>query len=168
MVKHASVGPDLSRVEWEASGTHVIDGVPAGELLVSNGASIGGISPVELPRYGDIIFTFGNGIDLIDAGEPEQWIEIPFNCSIQSARLIADATGDFQVDIWKSTFAAFPPTVADSITAGTPPVLTSNSKSENALTGWTKSLARGEWLKVHINSSSLVKRVVLSIGVITG
>lgn len=168
MVKHASVGPDLSRAEWEASGTHVIDGIPAGELLVSNGTNIAGVSSLDLPRYSDIIFTFGDGANIIDTNEPEQWIEIPFNCTITSARLMADATGNFQVDIWKSTFAGFPPTVADSITAGAPPSITSDFKSESALTGWSKSLARGEWLKVHVDSSFLVKRVVLSIGVTTG
>src|SRR5262245_5482217 len=109
MVRHASVGSDLSRAEWEAAGTHVVDNIPAGQVLMSNGSTIIGVTPTGVPRYAAIIFTLGDGLNAINpANEPDQWLEIPFNCSITSAKLTADDTiGNFQIDIWKSGFADF-------------------------------------------------------------
>jgi hypothetical protein len=168
MVKHASVGPDLSRAEWESGTTHVVADIPSGQILSSDGNFIVGIDPTGMPRYANIEFTFGDGLTTIDINEPEQWVEVPFNCSITSVRLTADVVGNFQVDIWKDSFANYPPVDTDSITASAPPSLVNAAKSESMLTGWIIAIARGDWLKVHVDSSSTVKRVVLSIGVITG
>ena len=48
-------------------------------------------------------------------------------------------------DVWKDTYAAYPPTVADTITASAKPTLASANKSQDAtLTGWTKTVAAGD------------------------
>jgi len=41
---------------------------------------------------------------------------IPFKCTIKSWVLLADQTGSIAVDIWKDTYANYPPVVADNIT----------------------------------------------------
>jgi hypothetical protein len=172
MVRHVDVGNELSRIEWESNNIHAIAGIPAGMLLGSDGLNIVSVDPADVSAppvnftYADITFTFGDGISAITpATEPDQWIELPFDCVITSARLAADAAGSFQVDIWRSSYADFPPTVANSLCATAKPNLSAAIKSENALVGWTTALSRGNWIKVHVESSGIVKRVVLAIGV---
>lgn len=191
-LRHAVVGGDLSRDEWESIDSHTMQDGVIGSVLVWDGARLvganpgaagailasGGVgavpvftdpvaaTPVNL-KYASINFMFGDGVNAIDsATEPDQWIEVPFDCVVNSAKLTADVSGDFVVDIWKSTYAAYPPTDANSITASAPPALSGSAKSNNTtLTGWTTSVARGDWLKLHVDSSATVKRVALSLGV---
>lgn len=119
-------------------------------------------------RRASITFTFGDGSTAIDAStEPDQWIEVNFDGTIEAATMLADVSGSIVVDIWKDTYTNYPPTVGDKITASAPPTLSSASKSQDTtLTGWTTSFTRGDILKVHVNSSATVKRVVLALRVI--
>jgi len=36
MMKHASVGNALTQAEWEAEDIHLIDGLPAGQVLMTS------------------------------------------------------------------------------------------------------------------------------------
>lgn len=91
-------------------------------------------------------------------------IEVPFACTIRQVTLLADATGSIVVDIWKDTYANFPPTVADTITASAKPTISSAVKSYDAtLTGWTKSLAYGDILRYNVVSAATIKRVLVSL-----
>lgn len=89
-------------------------------------------------------------------------VRIDFPCTIKQWTLLADQSGSIQVDIWKDIFANFPPTVADTITASAPPVLTSEASNEDStLTGWTTSIAAGDTLRFNVDSVSTVQRVTL-------
>lgn len=91
-------------------------------------------------------------------------VEIPFAGTIKAARLFADQTGSIVVDIWKDTYANFPPTDADSITASAPPTITSASKSEDTtLTSWTTSIAAGDVLRFNVDSCSTITRATLAL-----
>jgi len=87
---------------------------------------------------------------------------IPYACTITAARLLADQTGSIVVDLWKDTYANFPPTAGDSITAAAKPTLSSGFKYEDTtLTGWTTALAAGDYLRVNVDSATTVTRVAL-------
>lgn len=91
-------------------------------------------------------------------------IEVPFPATILAVRLVADQAGDVVIDIWKDTYANFPPVNGDSITASAPPTLSGAAKSEDAtLTGWTTSLAKGDWLRFNVDSAATLTRVTLSL-----
>jgi hypothetical protein len=91
-------------------------------------------------------------------------IEIPFACTITAARLLADQSGSIVVDIWKDTYANFPPTDADSITASAPPTISSATKSEDTtLTGWTTSITAGNILRFNVDSVTSIQRVTVSL-----
>lgn len=93
-------------------------------------------------------------------------LEIPFACTIIAAALLADASGNIVVDIWKDTLANFPPTVADTITASAKPTLSTATNSQDVtLTGWTTTIAVGDILRFNVDSASTVKRVTLSLTV---
>jgi len=91
-------------------------------------------------------------------------IEIPFACTIERVELLADQSGSIVIDIWKDTYANFPPLVADTITASAKPTLSAATKSEDAtLTGWTTSVAAGDILRFNVDSASTVTRVTLTL-----
>lgn len=103
---------------------------------------------------------------VFDAPEADDQIDIvvPFACTITGVTLLADAAGDIVIDIWKDTYANFPPVNGDSITASAPPTLSSAAKSQDTtLTGWTTSLAAGDILRFNVDSAATVARVTLAL-----
>lgn len=93
-------------------------------------------------------------------------IEVPFACTITSATLLADQTGDIVIDIWKDTFANAPPDNSDSITASAPPTISNGVKStDSTLSGWTTTLSTGDILRFSVDSVVDIQRVVLTLRV---
>ena len=93
-------------------------------------------------------------------------LEVPFKCDINAVRLLADQSGSVVVDVWKETFAAYPPTNADSITASAVPTIVTADKSEDTvLTGWTTALAAGDILYFNVDSASAITWVLVSLRV---
>lgn len=93
--------------------------------------------------------------------------QIPANCTILSSTICSDVSGSMVVDIWKDTRANFPPTVADTITASAKPTLSSATLSyNNTLTGWTTSLAKGDWLIFKVDSASTLLKATVSLEIL--
>ena len=105
----------------------------------------------------------GNGVDLISTGI-KGFIRLPCAGTFTRASLLADAAGSIVVDIWKDTFASYPPADADSITSSTPPTLSTDDESEDTtLASWTTSFSEGDILGFNVDSASGVKRVTLEL-----
>jgi hypothetical protein len=89
-------------------------------------------------------------------------VAIHFECVIVRWRLLALEVGDLVVDVWKSDYAGFPPTVADTITGTDKPTLTASQKAESvALTGWETAVADGDVLRFNIDSASAITQATL-------
>jgi hypothetical protein len=118
--------------------------------------------PTEV-KLASITFIIDGVCAAIAPGEKGH-LEIPFNCTIQRVTMEADQTGSIAVDIWKDTYANFPPTNADSITSATPPTITTAQKSQDsALTNWTTSISAGDILAYNVDSCSNITRVTVSL-----
>lgn len=93
-------------------------------------------------------------------------LSIQFNCEIKEVMMLADQSGSAVVDIWMADFASYPPTVANTITASTPPTISSALKSrDTTLTGWTRNLILGDTLRYNVNSASSITRLLISLKV---
>lgn len=93
-------------------------------------------------------------------------LEIPFNCVINRATLLANQAGNIVVDVWKAPLSAFPPTAANSITGGNPPTLTgANEYQDSVLTGWTTQINAGDILRFNSSGILAIQRVTLSLKV---
>ena len=91
-------------------------------------------------------------------------IVVDFACEIQSVTLLADQAGSIKVDIWKDTYANFPPDNGDTITGGAEPEIAAATKDYDAtLVGWTTSISSGDILRVNVDSAATVERVTLSL-----
>lgn len=94
------------------------------------------------------------------------YLEIPFACTIQQWTLLADQSGSIVVDLWKDTYANYPPVVGDVITASAKPTITTATKGQSStLTGWTTAIAAGDILAFNVNSVTTCQRVTISIKV---
>lgn len=113
----------------------------------------------------DITFIIDGGGVAIATG-PKGHLEIPFKCEIQRVTLLADVSGSIKIDIWKDTYAQFPPDNDDSICGGNEPEISDGVKDQDAtLTDWTKTIAAGDILAFHVDSAETLTRVTLSLKV---
>lgn len=133
-------------------------------LGVASATSINGVSITAAHGAGEITVIIDGGGVAITTGILPLSLEIPFACTITAARLLADQSGSIVIDIWKDTYANYPPTVADTIVASAKPTLSSATKSEDTtLTGWTTSLSAGDILKFKVDSITTITYCTLSL-----
>jgi hypothetical protein len=93
-------------------------------------------------------------------------VVVDFAGTITAVTLLADQSGSIVVDIWKDTYANFPPTDADSITAATPPTITTATKSQDStLSGWTTAISAGDVLRFNVDSVTDIERVTVALTV---
>src|SRR5262245_18801188 len=80
-------------------------------------------------------------------------VHCDFGFTIVGWTLLADQSGSLVVDIWKDTYANYPPTGADSITASAKPTISTATKAQSGtLTGWTTSVSAGDVLRFNVDS----------------
>ncbi len=104
----------------------------------------------------------GNGVDGVPLGIIG-YLVVPWDCTVQSCTLVADAAGSIVVDIWRGS-GAKPTSSAQSIVASANPALSSvDYATDTTLTGWTTSLSAGDILAFFVGSSSTVKQVTLAL-----
>lgn len=117
------------------------------------------------PLVASIGLTIDGGGSAITTGV-KGYISVPYACVINSVTLLADQSGSCVIDVWKDTYANYPPTVADTITASAKPTITAATKSQDTtLTGWTTAVAADSVLGFNVDSASTVTRVHLVLKV---
>jgi hypothetical protein len=92
-------------------------------------------------------------------------VRIPWSGTITKVTTLIDQSGAIVVDLWKDTYANYPPIDADSITASAPPTITASGvKSEDStLTGWTTSVTAGDTLSWNVDSVTSAQRCVVEL-----
>ena len=113
-----------------------------------------------------VSFTIKGGIIFILPGiaGSQAIVRVPKDLTITAMFIVADISGSAVVDIWKDTYANYPPTVADTIIGGggTKPTLSSAIKNtDSTLTGWTKTFSEGDWLIANVDSASTCNEIIV-------
>lgn len=98
------------------------------------------------------------------------FIVVPWDCTITQMTILSSdpavTSGSIVVDIWKDSYANYPPTVTDSICGSAKPTLSSAIKNQDStLTGWSKTLVAGDIIGLNVDSVSAVTRVRLELRV---
>lgn len=176
----AATGAPTRAADFDASGEVVgtLVAVVAGTVAAG---SVYRVTNLVAPTIGTtaILFTkFGSGVVgvrfpiavIFDGGgsaitgNPEVDVVVPAAGTLISWTLLADIAGSAVVDIWKDTYANYPPVAADTITAAAKPTLSAADKGQNStLTGWITSLAAGDVLRFRLDSSATVRRLGLTL-----
>ena len=93
-------------------------------------------------------------------------LQVPFDCTILEATLLADQSGSIVVDLWADSYANYPPLVGDSITASAKPTITAATKStDSTLTGWTTSVSAGTIIRYNVDSCTTIERCTVILKV---
>lgn len=138
-----------------------------GGIKIGGGLSIdgNGVVSVETETKSITLVVDGGGA-AITAGV-KGYIQVPFACTIQSWRMFADQSGSITIDIWKDTYASFPPTDADSMSGGgKEPALSSAQKAEDTdVTDWTTDdISAGDILAFNVDAlATSITRVTLQL-----
>jgi len=126
---------------------------------------------ISSPR--EIQFTLGDGTNLIVTGSIAT-TRVSYDCVITTASIVsldgagAPVSGDIVIDLWKDTYANWPPDDADTITGGDEPTLVSSDKSQiSDMASWSVTVSAGDYIIAHVDSVATVKQVILTLDVIT-
>jgi len=91
-------------------------------------------------------------------------LEIPMALTIDRCTLLPDQSGSIKIDIWKDTYANYPPTDADTITGGNEPEISASTKDQDStLTSWTTSITAGDILFFNVDSCTTITWCLLSL-----
>jgi len=134
----------------------------------SDGSAWAAFSPDAASAAGlkeTLYFVIDNDGSVLTTGV-KGYLVVPFNCTITAARLFADQSGSVVIDIWKDSYANFPPLVADTITASAKPTISTGVKDEDTtLTGWTTGIVAGDVLGFNVDSVTTHTRVTVQLTV---
>lgn len=145
-----------------ASGTLTnCTGLPVSTGISGLGTGVGTMLASSTGARGSITWVIDGGGSAITTGQ-KGYIEVPYNCTITAVRSFADQSGSIVVDVWKDTYANYPPVDADSITASAPITISSTVKSQDTtLTGWTTTLTAGDILGFNVDSITNIQRLTI-------
>jgi hypothetical protein len=143
-------------VAWASNGTAL---AVQGVLVRVTAPAPGGSTAVRR----QITLVVDNGASAITTGF-KTWTSIPLAGTLKKWRLLADVSGSIVIDVWRDTYANFPPTVADTITASAKPTLSAATKNESStLTGWTTAFSAGDVFGFNVDSVTTVKKISLTL-----
>lgn len=113
-----------------------------------------------------IIVSIGDPIGPVLSTGVKAYVEVPFACNVTGWTILANAAGSIVIDVWKDTYGAFPPTVADTIAGSEKPTLAGVQKNQDlTLPTWTILVAAGSILAFNIDSVATIKQVSLALRV---
>ncbi len=108
-------------------------------------------------------FTIDGGGSAITTGG-KAWVRVPYDMTITGWDITADQSGSIVIDVYKDTYANFPPDSSDSIAGTEKPTLSSAQKNQDtSLSSWTTSVSAGDYIKINVDSASTVTKVYLTI-----
>ncbi len=133
----------------------------SGKILVGQGT---GVTPITEDKTGGVEFVIGDSISLITSGA-KGYLEMPFPGIIARCTVLANTSGNINLDIWKKTFTGFPGIAAtDSICSSWRPHTSgAMTYQDSILSNWVKSLASGDVLACYTNAASSIAGCTLSL-----
>lgn len=150
-------------VQWET---------PSGAGVSDHGA-LSGLADNDHPQYAQTGHTHsrtitigasfdGSGAALVPGSVC--YVRVPVGCTITEATALADPAGSVVVDVWVDSYANYPPTNANSITASAPITISAAAKTnDTTLAGWDTAVAAGDVVAFHIDSCSAITRLQVQL-----
>jgi hypothetical protein len=114
-------------------------------------------------RYQYVIDGGGSAISTGVKGD----LEISHAGEFKGWALLADQIGSISIELWRDTYANYPPTVADLISGTTgsnnPRISSSNKAASSSLTNWTTAFSAGDILRFNVVSVTSITRVTIAL-----
>lgn len=98
------------------------------------------------------------------------YIRVPFACTVTGWTIVESSgtpiSSSIVIDVWKDTYANYPPTVADTIAGSEKPTLSTATQNQDlSLSTWTTALAEGDMLGFSVESVTGAQRIALLLHV---
>jgi len=94
------------------------------------------------------------------------YVRVPFACTINEFTLLADQSGSITVEVWKDTYANYPPLTADDISNNGLAISAADKATDTTLTSWTTAIAAGDVLAfVVVGAATSITRVTAQLKV---
>lgn len=117
----------------------------------------------SLSSSGSFGITIDGGGSAITTGQ-KGYVSVPYGMTITGWDIFADQSGSIVVDVWKDTYANFPPIAGDSIAGTEKPTLSSAQKNQDtSLSTWTTTVTAGDVIGFNVDSAATVTRVTVII-----
>jgi hypothetical protein len=143
------------------AGTGAAEEISAGSGLTLSGGSL---AVADNARTSALGYTIDGGGAVITTGIAGMGLIVPYACTIVDWTLLADTSGAIKIDVWRDTYANFPPTDADSLTNGNEPQITASGvkAQDTDLSNWTSvSIAAGDILYFNVDSCTSITKALL-------
>lgn len=132
------------------------------QATTDNSARIATTAFVKTAIPGSIVIH----IDTTTTGAKKLFLPVHYACTITGWELLANTSGSVVIDIWKDTYANYPPVVGDSLTGSAKPTISSSDKANSTtLTGWTTLLSPDDIIEVNVDSVTTITKVTLKLTV---
>lgn len=136
----------------------------SGQYLKSNGATV---APTWATPSGSgshqVCFIIDGGGSAVTTGAKAP-VRLVNSFTAGGMEITADQSASCVVDVWCDSYANYPPTDADSITASAVPTLSSATKNQDlTLSGWTTAMTAGDYCIPNVDSCSTATRVEVCI-----
>jgi hypothetical protein len=92
-------------------------------------------------------------------------VRVPFAATVVGVSLLANATGSCVVDIYRDSYANYPPTAGDSICGSSKPTISNGIKySDIVLSGWSTAITADDILRLNVDSiSAAITKLVITL-----
>ena len=137
------------------------------QIFPQPSAASGSVGITTAQKTRQIGITVDGGGNVLTTGV-KGYKSFPVAGTITGVRLLADVAGAIVMDIWKDTYANYPPVVGDSITAAAKPTIpATNIKAEDVtLTGWNTTVNAGDVFGFSIDSITTITKIILELTIV--
>jgi hypothetical protein len=118
-------------------------------------------------QYADILIVLDGSGAPVQIGA-KMSITLDFDCVLISWNVFSDVAATARFDLWKTTYAAAPPTVANAMpnSNANKPQLAAATKATGGVAGWTTTaFTAGDVLKINLDTNDLGKLLSASLKV---
>jgi hypothetical protein len=148
-------------VTGAVSGAGSVSVSTLGSTLLISGSSSAS-AQTQAPRILGCVFDGGGSV--LETGS-KAYIRVSQSGTLYKYTALADITGSAIIDIYKNTYANYPPTSSSSITSGSKPTISTGIKTENStLTGFSSvTFSSGDVFGINLDSWSGSTRLTFEL-----
>jgi hypothetical protein len=109
-----------------------------------------------------VVIPFGDGTNVLTVNEKRRF-SIPVAHTLIRWRILSSVSGSVVFDVWRDTYANYPPVVGDSISTSKPTLSSATNAEDSTITDWTEVGAAGDVYIVNVDSVTSCVDVVLEL-----
>jgi hypothetical protein len=109
-----------------------------------------------------VAIPFGDGANVITVNDKRRF-SLPVAHTLVRWRILSSISGSIVFDVWRDTFANYPPTVADTISTSKPTLSAATSAEDSTITDWTEVGAAGDVYIINVDSVTSCVDVTLEL-----